>query len=110
MSSRTCTPALRPALRRRAVQTPEYSRPTRAEGSAAPLAERRSCWPGHQPATEQPRLVLARDLRPGDVVQQHDWSLHVREVNVSQAAVAITVTEFGFPLRYAADTQVRLAA
>jgi len=53
---------------------------------------------------------MARDLRPGDVVQQHDWSLHVREVNVSQAAVAIAVTEFGFLLRYAPDAQVHLAA
>jgi hypothetical protein len=53
---------------------------------------------------------MARDLHPGDVVQQFDWSLHVREVNVSQIAVAIAVTEFGFPLRYAADAQVRLAA
>ena len=110
MSSRTCTPALRPALRRRAVQTPECSRPTPAEGSAAPLSERRSCRPGHQPATGQGRLVMARDLRPGDVVQQYDWSLHVREVNVSRAAVAIAVIEFGFPLRYAADAHVQLAA
>jgi hypothetical protein len=53
---------------------------------------------------------MARDLRPGDVVQQHDWSLHVREVNISQAGVAIAVTEFGFLLRYAADAQVQLAA
>ena len=53
---------------------------------------------------------MARDLRPGDVVQQLDWSLHVREVNISQAAVAIAVTEFGFPLRYAADAPVQLAA
>jgi hypothetical protein len=53
---------------------------------------------------------MARDLRPGDVVQQYDWLLHVREVNVRQAAVAIAVTEFGFPLHYAADAHVRLAA
>ncbi len=56
------------------------------------------------------RHVNARDLHPGDIVQQHDWSLHVREVKVSQAAVAIAVTEFGFQLHYAADEQVRLAA
>jgi hypothetical protein len=49
-------------------------------------------------------LVTARDLHPGDVVQQCDWSLHVLEITVSQAAVAITVTEFGFSLRYAAHT------
>jgi hypothetical protein len=54
--------------------------------------------------------VMVRDLRPGDVVQQYDWSLHVREVTVSRAAVAITVTEFGFPLHYAADAQIQLAA
>jgi len=110
MSSKTCTPALRPALRRRAVQTPECSTPAPAEGSAAPLSERRSCRLAHQPATAQGRLVMAYDLRPGDVVQQHDWSLHVRAVKVSQEAVAIAVTEFGFPLRYATDAQVRLAA
>ena len=110
MSSRTCTPALRPALRRRAVQTRECSRPTSADGLAAQLSERQSCRLRHQPAIGQGRLVLARELRPGDVVQEHDWSLHVREVKVSQAAVAIAVTEFGFPLRYAADSQVRLAA
>src|SRR5215471_4557427 len=110
MSSRTCTPTLRPALRRRVVQTPECSRLTAAEGSAAPLSERRSCRLGHQHATGQGRLVMARDLHPGDVVQQYDWSLHVREVKVSEAAVAIAVTEFAFALRYAADAQVRLAA
>jgi hypothetical protein len=110
MSSRTCTPALRPALPRRAVQTLECSSPTRTDGSAAPLSERRSCRPGHQPATARARLVMARDLRPGDVVQQYDWLLHVREVNVRQADVAIAVTEFGFPLHYAADAHVRLAA
>jgi hypothetical protein len=110
MSSRTCTSALRPALRCRAVQIPECSRPTLAEGSAAPLSDRRSCRPGHQPATGQGRLVMAHDLCPGDVVQQYDWSLHVREVKVSPEAVAIGVTEFGFPLFYAADAQVQLAA
>jgi hypothetical protein len=47
---------------------------------------------------------------PGDIVQQYDWSLHVREVNVSPAAVAIALTEFGFQLHYAADEQLRLAA
>jgi hypothetical protein len=93
MSSSTCTPALRPALRRRAV-----------------LSERRSCRLGQQPANGQGPPVMARELRPGDVVQQYDWSLHVRGVKVSQAAVAIAVTEFGFPLRYAVDAQVQLAA
>jgi hypothetical protein len=60
--------------------------------------------------TRLSRHVTARDLHPGDVVQQHDWSLHVREVEVSQAVVAIAVTEFGFPLHYAADARITLAA
>lgn len=54
--------------------------------------------------------VKAQDLHPGDVVQQCDWPLHVREVTLSQAAVAVTVTEFEFPLHYMADEQVQLAA
>ena len=54
--------------------------------------------------------VKARDLHPGDVVQQYDWPLHVREVTLSQATVAIAVTEFEFPLHYTADAQVQLAA
>jgi hypothetical protein len=54
--------------------------------------------------------VNARDLHPGDVVQQCDWPLHVRQVTLSEATVAIAVTEFEFPLRYAADEQVQLAA
>jgi len=54
--------------------------------------------------------VKARDLHPGDVVQQCDWPLHVREVTFSQATVAIAVTEFEFPLHYGADAQVQLAA
>jgi hypothetical protein len=64
----------------------------------------------HSSTTRQRQHVTARDLHPGDVVQQHDWSLHVREVEVSQAVVAIAVTEFGFPLHYAADTLIALAA
>jgi hypothetical protein len=43
-------------------------------------------------------------------MQQYDWSLHVREVDVSHVTVAIAVTEFGFPLHYAADEQIKLAA
>jgi hypothetical protein len=54
--------------------------------------------------------VEARDLHPGDVVQQCDWPLHVREVTLSQKDVAIAVTEFNFLLHYAADAHVRLAA
>ena len=56
------------------------------------------------------RHVSARDLHPGDVLQQHDWSLHVRDVEVSHDAVEIAVAEFGFPLHYAADEEIRLAA
>jgi hypothetical protein len=52
--------------------------------------------------------VTAAELRPGDVVQQCDWSLHVCEVNVIHGAVSIAVTEFGFHLHYAADEQVQL--
>jgi hypothetical protein len=52
----------------------------------------------------------ARDLHPGDVVQQFDWPLHVRAVTLCQTAVEITVTEFDFPLHYAADARVQLAA
>ncbi len=54
--------------------------------------------------------MRASDLHPGDVVQQCDWPLHVREVMLSQAAVVVAVTEFEFPLHYAADEQVQLAA
>ncbi len=73
---------------------------TKARGSAA----------AHSNIIRLGRHVQARDLHPGDIVQQYDWSLHVREVKVSPAAVAIAVTEFGFQLHYAADEQVRLAA
>jgi hypothetical protein len=54
--------------------------------------------------------VQARDLHPGDVVQQFDWPLHVREVTLDRSAVAIAVIEFEFPLHYAADARVQLAA
>jgi hypothetical protein len=56
------------------------------------------------------RLVPARDLHPGDVVQQYDWPLHVRTITLGPAAVAIAVAEFDFPLHYAADAPVQLAA
>lgn len=56
------------------------------------------------------RRVKARDLHAGDVVQQCDWLLHVREVSVSQAVVVIAVSEFDFRLHYALDTQLSLAA
>lgn len=69
------------------------------------LANRRQ---SHNPAVR--RLVVARHLHPGDVVQQCDWLLHVRDVMIGQAVIAITVTEFGFPLHYGADTKVHLAA
>jgi hypothetical protein len=72
----------------------------RASGRATP----------HSNPIRPGRHVNARDLHPGDVMQQYDWSLHVRDVDVSHDAVAIAVTEFGFPLHYAADEQVSLAA
>jgi hypothetical protein len=52
--------------------------------------------------------VKAAELRPGDVVQQCDWSLHVCEVDVIHGAVTLAVTEFGFQLHYAADEHVQL--
>lgn len=55
------------------------------------------------------RRVKACDLHPGDIVQQYDWLLHVREVSVGRAVVAIAVTEFDFHLHYAAETQLSLA-
>ena len=54
--------------------------------------------------------VQARDLQPGDVMQQYDWPLHVRAITLGPVEVAIAVTEFDFPLHYAADAPVRLAA
>ncbi len=55
------------------------------------------------------RRVTARDLHPGDIVQQHDWSLHIHTVQIDQAVVAVAVTEFGFPLHYAADQMLQVA-
>jgi hypothetical protein len=56
------------------------------------------------------RRVKARDLHPGDIVRQHDWLLHIRDVIVGQTAVAIAVTEFDFQLHYAVDAQLPLAS
>jgi hypothetical protein len=55
------------------------------------------------------RHVQARDLHPGDIMQQHDWSLHVREVKIGPAVVAVAVTEFGFELHYSADQLLQVA-
>ena len=63
-----------------------------------------------QPQPRAEGQVPARDLHPGDVVQQYDWPLHVCAVTLSPTAVTIEVTEFEFPLHYAADAQVRLTA
>jgi len=60
----------------------------------------------HQPKTYG--RIHARDLHPGDVVRQHDWPLHVYEVTLSPAAVTIAVTEFEFPLHYAADEPIQV--
>ena len=64
----------------------------------------------HSTTTQPSRHVTARDLHPGDVVQQLDWPLHIRAVTLGHTAVQITVTEFDFPLHYPADTQLQLAA
>ena len=62
-------------------------------------------------STTQPSWqVTARDVHPGDVVQQFDWPLHVRAVTLGQTAVQITGAEFDFPLHYPADAKIRLAA
>jgi hypothetical protein len=59
--------------------------------------------------TPSTRDRAARDLHPGDVVQQLDWSLHVRAVTLGPDGVVIAVAEFEFPLHYLADARVRLA-
>jgi len=64
----------------------------------------------HSTTTQPSRNVTARDLHPGDVVQQFDWPLHVLAVTLGHTGVEITVTEFDFPLHYPADTHVQLAA
>lgn len=55
------------------------------------------------------RHVKACDLHPGDIVQQHDWSLHVCGVAIGPAVVAVAVIEFGFELHYAAEEMLRVA-
>jgi hypothetical protein len=63
-----------------------------------------------QPTTIAPsRHVKARDLHPGDIMQQHDWSLHVQDVKIGPAVVAVAVIEFGFELHYAADETLQVA-
>jgi hypothetical protein len=54
--------------------------------------------------------IRARDLHPGDIVQQYDWALHVHAVTLSPADVTIAVTEFEFPLHYAVDEPIRLVS
>jgi hypothetical protein len=53
--------------------------------------------------------VKARDLHPGDIMQQHDWSLDVRDVKIGLTVVAVAITEFGFELHYAADETLQVA-
>jgi hypothetical protein len=57
----------------------------------------------HSTSIGQGRHVRARDLHSGDIILQHDWSLHIRDVKIGPAVVAVGVTEFGFELHYAAD-------
>jgi hypothetical protein len=87
-----------------AVDSPETSlHPNDEAGkqSGVAVAQSSTIGPG--------RRVKARDLRPGDIVRQHDWSLHVHEVQIDQAVVAVAVTEFGFPLHHAADEMLQVA-
>ncbi|HEY3630874.1 MAG TPA: hypothetical protein VGL21_08235 [Jatrophihabitantaceae bacterium] len=63
-----------------------------------------------RPALSQDGHIPARDLHPGDVVQEHDWPLHVCGVTLDPAAVTVAVTEFEFPLHYAADAEVHVLA
>jgi len=67
-------------------------------------------YTAHSNDTQPGWHVKACDLHRGDVVQQFDWPLHIREVTLSQNAVSIAVTEFEFALHYAADAKVQLAA
>ncbi len=60
-----------------------------AATSVEGIADRSETW--LRPA----RHVKAGDLRPGDIVQQYGWSLHVRKVDVGRAVAEITVAEFG---------------
>ncbi len=64
---------------------------------------------GQLTTTGLSRQVKARDLHPGDILQQCDWSLHVREVQIGEPVVAVAVTEFGFALHYADDEMLRVA-
>lgn len=54
--------------------------------------------------------VRARELHPGDVVQQGDWPLHICEVTLDSAEVTVEVTEFAFPLHFAPDAEVHVRA
>lgn len=60
--------------------------------------------------TDSDSYRAACELHPGDVVQQLDWSLHVRAVAPGPVEVVISVAEFEFPLHYASDARIRLAA
>jgi hypothetical protein len=56
------------------------------------------------------RHVKADLLRPGVIVQQHDWSLHVRKVDVQPGSCRGHGHRVEVELRCVADQQVRLAA
>jgi len=63
-----------------------------------------------RPALTHDGHIPARELHPGDILQQHDWPLHVCAVTLDPVLVTIAVTEFGFPLHYAADAEVQVLA
>jgi hypothetical protein len=98
--------AITPATSRDAVVEPQDVWPDSKDDAASADGGAAAYLGTGQPG----RQVKAGDLHPGDILVQFDWSLHVCEVNVGEAAVAIAVTEFGFHLHYAADEQVQLAA
>jgi hypothetical protein len=101
----------------RIVRTPG---PLALTGTAAPEAEEATMYEVIAPTSVQlsgeaesepirNRRVRARDLHPGDIVQQHDWPLHVLGVEIGPTVVTVAVTEFGFELHYAAEEMLRLA-
>lgn len=53
--------------------------------------------------------IPAQDLACGDLLQVHDWRLHVMAVD-TDAGTVVQTAEFGFPLHYAPDELVDVVA